>query len=421
MSAIGALIGLALAIALIIKKVSPCYSLLIGALIGGLIGGLGLVGTVSSMIGGIKDITPAVVRILSAGVLSGVLIRTGAAESIAHGFIKLLGAKYIYWALALSAFFLTAVGVFVDVAVLTVAPIALLVSQSTRHSKSKLLLMLVGGAKCGNIISPNPNTIVAAENFGADLYSVMAAGIIPAILGLLFTVVILSRLYKDKVDSIPHPSTIPTNAPQTEHLPHFLAAVSGPIITIALLSLRPICGWVIDPLIALPAGGMAGLLLMRKHKQWQDCLEYGLGKMAPIAILLIGTGAVAGIVKDSSLTEYIVSAIGQWSGGEYLIAPVAGILMAGATASTTAGATIASSSFSSTILELGIPAVWGAAMVNAGSTVIDHLPHGSFFHATGGSMECSFSESLRLIPYESLVGLVLTLLSTLCCYCCTLL
>lgn len=414
MTAIGAIIGLLVAILLIIKKVSPCYSLIVGALLGGLIGGFGLTGTVSSMIGGIKDITPAIIRILAAGVLSGVLIQTGAAESIAKGFIRAMGAKHIYWALALSTLFLSAVGVFIDVAVITVAPIALLIARQNGHSESKLLLMMIGGGKAGNIISPNPNTIIAAENFGADLYSVMMANIIPAIVGLLFTVLVLSRLFHDRVSD-----KIELNVNESisnRALPSFLSSVSGPLVAIVLLALRPICGIVIDPLIALPAGGLAGLLCMRKHTMWQQSLTLGLEKMAPIAILLVGTGALAGIVKDSSLTEYLVAAISNISGGKYLIAPLAGILMSGATASTTAGATIASSSFAPTITQMGISNVWGAAMVNVGATVIDHLPHGSFFHATGGSMERSFRERLHLVPYESLVALVMTIVSVVCCY-----
>lgn len=411
MSAIGAIIGLILAIVLIIRKVSPCYSLLLGALVGGLVGGLGLTGTVGSMIGGIKDITPAIIRILAAGVLSGVLIQTGAAESIAKGFIRTLGAKHIYWALALSTLFLCAVGVFIDVAVITVAPIALLIAKRTGHSESKLLLMMIGGGKAGNIISPNPNTIIAAENFGADLYSVMIANIIPAIVGLLFTVLVLSRLFHDNVNERVNEDVNIND----KDLPSFLSSISGPIVAIVLLALRPLCGVVIDPLIALPAGGLIGLVCMRRHKMWRESITLGLEKMAPIAILLVGTGTIAGIVKDSSLTTYLVSAISNISGGEYLIAPLAGILMSGATASTTAGATIASSSFAPTIMQMGISNVWGAAMVNVGATVIDHLPHGSFFHATGGSMERSFHERLRLVPYESLVALVMTAVSVLCC------
>jgi GntP family gluconate:H+ symporter len=52
-------------------------------------------------------------------------------------------------------------------------------------------------------------------------------------------------------------------------------------------------------------------------------------------------------------------------------------------------------------------------MVHAGATVLDHLPHGSFFHATAGSVTMDFRERLRLISYESLIGLIITVISTL--------
>ena len=97
------------------------------------------------------------------------------------------------------------------------------------------------------------------------------------------------------------------------------------------------------------------------------------------------------------------------------MAPLSAALMSAATASTTAGATIASSSFAQTVLGAGVAAMWGAAMTNAGATVLDHLPHGSFFHATGGSVGMSIKERMKLIPYESLIGLVLTLMSLACC------
>jgi GntP family gluconate:H+ symporter len=52
-------------------------------------------------------------------------------------------------------------------------------------------------------------------------------------------------------------------------------------------------------------------------------------------------------------------------------------------------------------------------MVHAGATVLDHLPHGSLFHATGGSVGMEMKERLKLIPYETVVGLTLAILSTL--------
>ena len=408
-SAIGAIIGLIVAIVLIIRKFSPVYSLLLGAVVGGLLGGMGLDGTVANMISGVKDITPAIVRIIAAGVLSGVLIKTGAAASISHTIVNRLGSRHVFLALALSTMLLTAVGVFIDVAVITVAPIAIIIAERMRVAKFPMLLAMIGGGKCGNIISPNPNTIIAAENFDAPLSSVMAANIIPAVIGLLVTVYLIIPLMPKKRDAITEGSA--EVGSKDESLPSFWASIAGPLVVIALLALRPIAGITIDPLIALPIGGVVGICTTRQWRCTAESISYGLEKMSVGAVLLVSTGAIAGIIKASSLTDALISVLGQGDGARLLLAPLAGAIMSAATASTTAGATIASASFAPTILASGISAVWGAALVNVGATVLDHLPHGSFFHATGGAVEMNIKERLRLIPYESAVGLVLTVCS----------
>jgi GntP family gluconate:H+ symporter len=177
------------------------------------------------------------------------------------------------------------------------------------------------------------------------------------------------------------------------------------------LALRPIADIVIDPMIALPIGGIIGIIATGHWKNMSTCLSYGLDKMSGIAILLVGTGTLAGVIKASAIKDVLVGLLAGWSNGGTLMAPISGALMSAATASTTAGATIASASFADAIVAAGVTAIWGAAMVNAGATVLDHLPHGSFFHATGGSMGMTVKERLKLIPYESIVGLVLTICS----------
>ena len=408
-SAFGAIVGLVLAIVLIIRKFSPVYSLLLGAIVGGLLGGMGLDATVANMITGVKDITPAIVRIIAAGVLSGVLIKTGAAASISHTIVNRLGQRHIFLALALSTMLLTSVGVFIDVAVITVAPIAIIISERMRVAKFPMLLAMVGGGKCGNIISPNPNTIIAAENFDAPLSSVMAANVAPAIIGLLVTVyLIIPLMPKAKEEASLGERVAVSN---DESLPSFWASIAGPLVVIALLALRPLVGVAVDPLVALPVGGVVTLCTTRQWRRTVESVNYGLEKMSVVAVLLVSTGAIAGIIKASSLTDMLISTLGQGESARLLLAPLAGVIMSAATASTTAGATIASASFAPTILASGISAVWGAALVNVGATVLDHLPHGSFFHATGGAVEMNIKQRLRLIPYESLVGLVLTLCS----------
>lgn len=435
-SSLAAIIGLALAIVLIIKKISPVYSLMIGALAGGFLGCGSLVGTVSEMFEGVKSITPAILRILAAGVLSGALIRSRAAESIAESIVRRLGPRFVFLSLALATMILCAVGVFVDVAVITVAPVALALASRLGLSRGKVLLALIGGGKCGNIMSPNPNTIIAAENYGAPLSSVMAAGIIPALIGLLVTVYIIVPLLpsgKARAAGMAGPEGTAgsegiagsegtagsegmagSEGTAGEKLPSFLASIAGPLFTIALLSLRPLFGIVIDPMIALPLGGIVTLAATRSLNITSESIEYGLSKMAPVALLLIGTGTIAGVISASDMKDVVISWLTGWNVSGMFMAPLSSILMSAATASTTAGATIASASFSDAILETGLAGLWGAALTNAGATVLDHLPHGSFFHASAGSVSMPFKERLSLIPFESLVGLTLTLTTILC-------
>lgn len=409
-SALSALLGLTISIILIIRKVSPVYSLLAGAVIGGLASGWGLQATVSEMIGGVKDITPAIVRIIAAGVLTGALVVTGAAERISQTIVEKLGRRQTMLALALSAMILTAIGVFIDVAVITVAPIALTVGGRMGLSRGRVLLAMIGGGKCGNIISPNPNTIISAENFGSDLQSVMGAGLIPALIGLVIVVYVIIPLIPERE------CLTPDHAGETgkDSLPSLAASIAGPLVTVMLLALRPIAGITVDPLIALPVGGLAGILATSSVRRTYECLSYGLAKMSGIAVLLVGTGTIAGIIKASAIKDVLVSLLSGWDAGAMVMAPLSGTLMCAASASTTAGATIASASFAETILAAGISAVWAAEMTNAGATVLDHLPHGSFFHATGGAAGMDVKERLRLIPYETMVGLTLTILSIGC-------
>ncbi|CWX09142.1 GntP family permease [Haemophilus influenzae] len=408
-SAIGALVALIVAIFLILKKVSPAYGMLVGALVGGLIGGADLSQTVSLMIGGAQGITTAVMRILAAGVLAGVLIESGAANSIAETITNKLGETRALLALALATMILTAVGVFVDVAVITVSPIALALARRSDLSKAAILLAMIGGGKAGNIMSPNPNAIAAADTFHLPLTSVMMAGIIPALFGLILTYFLAKRLI-NKGSKVTDKEVIVL---ETQNLPSFLTALVAPLVAILLLALRPLFDIRVDPLIALPLGGLIGALCMGKLRNINSYAINGLSKMTPVAIMLLGTGALAGIIANSGLKEVLIQGLEHSGLPSYILAPISGALMSLATASTTAGTAVASNVFSSTLLELGISSLAGAAMIHAGATVFDHMPHGSFFHATGGSVNMDIKERLKLIPYESAVGLMMTIVSTL--------
>ena len=190
-----------------------------------------------------------------------------------------------------------------------------------------------------------------------------------------------------------------------ETLPSFLAAIAGPIVVIILLALRVIIKVAVDPMIALPVGGVVCTLVTGKITKFGQFAEFGLGKVTGVSILLLGTGTIAGIIKASALQIDVVNLLNFLHMPAFLLAPIAGILMA--------GATVASQTFSGVILSQGIPAIAAGAMIHAGATVIDSLPHGSFFHATGGAVNMDISNRMKLIVYEAIVGLTTTVVAVL--------
>ena len=407
---IGAVAGLAIAIVLIIKKVHPAYSLILGALIGGLIGGGGLVETVNTMVSGAQSMMSSVLRIMTSGILAGALIRTGSAQKIAETIVEKMGEKKAVAAIAIATMIICAVGVFVDISVITVAPIALAIGKKAKLPKESLLLAMIGGGKAGNIISPNPNTIAASEAFSVDLTALMMKNAIPAVAALIVTIVIASALSSKKNGLAVLESDCDTSE---KALPGFLQAILGPAVVIVLLALRPMAGISIDPLIALPVGGLVCIIVTGNAKDVVSCTEFGLSKVVGVSVLLIGTGTIAGIIKASALQFDVINLLEMMHMPAFVLAPLAGILMAGATASTTAGATIASQTFAPTLIAEGVPALSAAAMIHAGATVVDSLPHGSFFHATGGSVNMSIGDRMKLIPFEACVGLTSTVVSVI--------
>lgn len=410
----GALIGLLLAIVLIIRKVVPAYALMIGALVGGLIGGGGFGGTVSAMISGAQSMMPSVLRILASGVLAGALVKTGSAAKIADTIVRGLGVRFALVAVAFATAVVCSVGVFIDIAVITVAPVALAVGSRAKIPVPALLLAMIGGGKAGNVISPNPNTIAAADAFKIELTELMAANLIPALFAFVATVLlatVLASRIRRRGGSVSVPEA---DAPADSGAIAFWSALSGPLCVVALLSLRPFAGIAVDPLVALPVGGIVSMLACGKWRDMVEFSRFGLDKVSGVAILLIGTGTVAGIVKASRLNVDMIALLEALKLPMFALAPISGILMAGATASTTAGATIASQTFSAPLVNAGVAPVSAAAMMHAGATVVDSLPHGSFFHATGGSVFMVFKERIKLIPYEAAVGLTATVASCAC-------
>lgn len=416
---IGAIIGIICAIILILKKVNPTYSLIIGAVLGAVIGGADLKETVTVLISGTQSVMGTVIRVLAAGIFAGIMMESGAAVAIARTIVNKLGTKYAIAALVIATMIITGVGVFIPVAVLIVSPIAMEVGKETGISKLALLLAMSGGGKAGNIVSPNPNTIAAAGGFDVTLSTVMLHGFVPAIFGVIMAI-ILANLIKNKGPKV---TDVDYNKGSDDKTyPAFGKALVAPVIAIILLMLQPIgqlvgfnalANFNLDSMYVLPIAGIIGLIVMGQGKETLTFMTVGLNKMTPTILILIGAGAIGGVITASDLSIQVVNIIKNLGISGTFLAPISGILMGAATASTSTGVILASGSFSQAILDMGVAPVSAAVMVHTGATVIDHLPHGTYFHVTGDSMKLSMKERMRIVGYESLVGITMTIVATI--------
>lgn len=408
----GALIGLALAIYLILKKLNPVYSLMLGAIIGALLGGASLTGTIDILVKGEQSVMGTVLRVLAAGMLAGVMMESGAAETLARTIVDKLGDRMAILSLALATMVITAVGVFIPVAVLIVAPIALEVGRRMHISKLALLVALSGGGKAGNIISPNANTIAAAKGFGLELSQVMIADFIPAVVALIVTVIV-ARLLVKKGDAVMEADLGDMVDSDTGNLPTLGQAVVTPILAIVLLLLNPI-GQVahltlltkvnLDATYVLPFAAIVGALVMKKGRELRDYARVGMTRMTNVVLILIGAGAIGATITSSNLPQLLIKGVEASHMPGVLLAPISGILMAAATASTSTGVILATGSFAKAILGFGVAPLAAAAMVHTGAIVIDQLPQGNYFHVTANAMHMDLRQRSQGILYEAMVG-----------------
>lgn len=417
-----ALLGLALAIILILKKLNTTYALILGAVVGCLIGGANFPQTVKIIVAGSQSVMGTVVRVLAAGVLAGVMMESGAANRIAKSIVSVFGEKLAVFSLAFATMIICAVGVFIPVAVLIVAPIAIEVGTRLHFSKLALMVALSGGGKAGNIISPNPNTVAVAEGFKVPIASVMINSFVPALFGLAVAVLLATLLqHRGTPVSLKDLGEQPEEVDES-HLPSIGASLVAPVVAVVLLLINPIgsvlnIGFMkafqVDAMYILPLAALIGLVAMGQAKHVLEYTKAGLNRMVDVVLILIGAGALGGLITNSDLPQQIVNIIKMTGISGSFLAPIAGILMAAAAASTSTGVILGSSAFGSTILGFGVSPVAAAVTMQAGATVIDSLPHGNYFHVTGKSMNMSLAERMKVLPYEALVGLTMTVVSSL--------
>jgi GntP family gluconate:H+ symporter len=180
----------------------------------------------------------------------------------------------------------------------------------------------------------------------------------------------------------------------------------------SLLGIHFLANLKIDALYILPFASVVGTIAMGHAHEIRRYATSGLKRVTDTVLILIGAGAIAGLISVSDLSTQVVHLIDLAGISGTFLAPISGILMAMAVGSTSTGVILATGSFGDAILKTGTSPLAAAVMVHSGSVVIDSLPQGNYFHITGNSMKMTIKQRLAVVPYEACIGLVMTIVAT---------
>ena len=181
------IMGLAVALFILIflsmrTKVHPLIAMIIAACIAGMTGGLSVNATADAITKGFGSALGTIGIVIGLGVMMGRILEvSGAAEQIAHSFIKWLGHRREEWALAMTGY-LVSIPIFADSAFVILFPIAKALAQKGNRSLLAIGVALAGGLVVTHtMVPPTPGPLGAAGLFSVDVGTMMLLGMVLAI------------------------------------------------------------------------------------------------------------------------------------------------------------------------------------------------------------------------------------------------
>ena len=189
-------------------KLQAFISLLIVAIGFGLVAGMGPMETIASVQNGIGGTLGYVATVVGLGAMFGALLETsGGVQSLAKSMVSRTNPRGTQWSLALVGF-LVSIPVFLDVALIILAPLLFGLARKTGKSVIYFGLPLLAGMMVTHtFIPPTPGPIAVADLLNADLGWVILIGAIagiPAMIlaGPVWTPIAMKIIGQDKEGAV---------------------------------------------------------------------------------------------------------------------------------------------------------------------------------------------------------------------------
>lgn len=323
------LIGLVVMMVLMIKtKIGPFVSMLMGALFIGMACGVSGTDTINAITTGFGNTCKSIgIVIIFGSILGEYLEKSNASQRIASTMLKFTGDKNADVALA-STGYLVSIPVFVDVALVMLAPVLKAVAKNAKTLVGPLAVTLAGALLCTNtFVAPTPAPLSIVSILGIDIGESILWGLIVAAVGT-FSAWVFARFFlakkpadwygKSDVAAQAEQATVQVRDVSEEEMPGFLSAVSPILLPVVLILLNTTCKMVLpegSPIlpitsfignsnIALAIGTLfAVVILHNKLPKGEsfDAVNNAMKTCGPIIFITAAGGALAKVIDATGV------------------------------------------------------------------------------------------------------------------------
>jgi len=364
--------------------------------------------------------------IIILGTIIGIVLdQSGAALSIARFFLKRTGDKKAPTAMAITGF-ITGLPIFCDSGFIVLSGICKSLAQSSKTAitvMAPVLAISLYAVHC--LVPPHPGATAATSIIGAPIGTVILLGTLVAIPGIVVSYWFI-RFRSRNVSAETEPVQVVEQPIQI--LPAALSAFLPILVPLALITLKSVffmvsslpensllklvIGFVGDPVIALLAGCITAIPLLRNFTigQWNKLLDTAIEKAGPILIVTAAGGTFGAVIKESGIVNSLgqqVAALGLGLFIPYIIA----VILKTSQGSSTIAIITAASIVAPLLNSLGLSGDWGKTLailaMGAGSMMLSHA-NDSFFWVISRFSGMSSAETMR---YYSVPTVILSLVS----------
>jgi GntP family gluconate:H+ symporter len=413
-------------------KMHPFLALLLASFLFGILTGLPLDQLVSAVNEGFGGTLKSIGIVIICGTIIGTFLeKTGGAQSLADGALKITGKKNVPLAMGIVGY-IVSMPVFCDSGFVILSPLNKALSKTAKISLAGGAIALsLGLYATHTMVPPTPGPVAAAGILGADLGYVIGIGALVSVVALLaswlFAVLVASKTYISPEDDM-LVDTVPEKTTPAEKRPGMLKSLLPIAFPLVLIVISSVCKLTIElekgadpgmilkviyflgqPAVALLLGvGMAMLLPEKLNSEMisgNGWIGHAILASASILVITGAGGAFGQVLRTSGIAEQLGNSMKDMNLGIWLPFIIAAAIKTAQGSSTVA--IITTAGLMAPMLEpMGLTGNMSKALVvvaiGAGSMVVSHA-NDSYFWVVTQFSNMSLKQGFKLQSLGTLI------------------